>query len=751
MDATRPDDTAREAARARIGELAALVEYHSKLYYELDAPEISDEDYDALYAELVKLETEWPALRLPDTPTSRVGGVALPEFKKVSHKVQMQSLNDVFDPAELDAFDARTRQNLGEADAARLEYVVEKKIDGLSVSLEYENGVFIRGATRGDGFTGEDVTENLRTIGALPKALPKALSGRHPAYLTVRGEVYLSKSDFDALNARQRELGQKAFANPRNAAAGSLRQLDAGITASRRLSLFIFNIQWADGVAFERHSDSLAWLASQGFPVSPGYAVCDSLEKVRAEILDIERRRYEFPFDIDGAVVKVNGFAAREALGQTARAPKWAVAYKYPAEIKETVLRDIAVNVGRTGVLTPNALLEPVRLAGSTVSRATLHNLDQIYEKDIRVGDHVLVRKAGDIIPEIIASIKERRDGAERVFTMPPACPVCGAPIERAEGEAAFHCTGRNCPAQLFRRFVHFTSRDAMNIEGMGGAVVETLLDRGLISDVADIYALSARRAELESLERMGKKSVDNLLNAIEASKGNPPERLLFGLGVRLVGSRSARLVMNRFRSVRALAGATVPELSDIPEIGEKIAASIRAYMDDPQTQALLDKLESAGVNMAYAEPAPDAAAAGMPGSEDAAAADIPGLDNAAATNQPGAAAAFGMSDATDGGHVATAAAGQASPASSVSSVDKTRRLPLAGLTIVVTGTLPGVGRREVETQIEALGGRAAGSVSKKTNYVLAGEDAGSKLTKAETLNVPVLDYDAYKKLAGLE
>ena len=703
------DEKNREAVRVRIEELAALTAYHSKKYYVEDDPEITDGEYDALYGELKRLEAVWPELRPDNSPTARVGGEALPEFRKVTHEVQMLSLNDIFNLEELDAFDARVRQALGD-DIQPVVFVVEKKIDGLSVSLEYENGVLIRGSTRGDGFTGEDVTENLRTIGALPKIL----NGNPPRYLEVRGEVYLPKSDFELLNETQQSLGLKLFANPRNAAAGSLRQLDPKITASRRLNIFVFNVQRVDGYDLTSHAQSLKWLESLGFPVSPDFRVCGAPDEVREVIGEIERRRFEFPYDIDGAVVKVDGFAAREALGQTVKAPKWAVAFKYPAEIKETILLDITLNVGRTGVITPNAVLDPVRLAGSTVGKATLHNFDQIREKDIRIGDRVLVRKAGDIIPEVIAPVKEKRDGSEAEFFMPSACPVCGEQIVRVEGEAAFRCQNRACPAQLYRGIVHFASRDAMNIEGMGGAIVEMLIERGFIRDAADIYALASRRAELEAIDRMGIKSTDNLLNAIEVSKRNPPERLLFGLGIRLVGSRVARLLINRFRSIPALRSAPCEELSAIPEIGDKIAASLRAYMDEPRTGDLLSRLEAAGVRM-----------------------------ESTTVNAP-----YNTSVSED------ILSGGASPGTDINAAGGNaaeRGQPLAGLTFVVTGALPGVNRRDIEAEIEALGGKAAGSVSKKTNYVLAGEDAGSKLNKAIELGIDIIDYEAYKKIAKYE
>ncbi|MCL2058867.1 MAG: NAD-dependent DNA ligase LigA [Oscillospiraceae bacterium] len=754
--------------------LVSEVLYHSEKYHVNDDPEIADDEYDALYRELERLEAEWPDLRLPHSPTQRVGGEALAEFKKVNHAVQMQSLNDIFDMGELDAFDTRVRNALRdnnlsnalnggeernapddaegcntpgsaeerkapdgaeERDAPGVEYVVERKIDGLSVSLEYENGLFVRGATRGDGFTGEDVTENLRTV----STLPIALNGESPERLTVRGEVYLTKADFELLNASQTNLGQKPFANPRNAAAGSLRQLDSKITASRRLSIFVFNVQSISGRAFETHSESLEWLSSKGFAVSPHYSVCNSIESVREAIGSIERMRFQFPYDIDGAVVKVNDFAARAALGQTTRAPKWAVAYKYPAEIKETVLLDIVVNVGRTGVLTPNAVLAPVRLAGSTVSKATLHNMDQIMEKDIRIGDHVLVRKAGDIIPEIISSVKERRDGTEKTFAMPDACPICGAPIERLTGEAASRCAGDNCPAQLYRKIVHFASRDAMNIEGMGASIIEALISRGYIADVADIYGLNELRPELEALDKMGKKSSGNLLDAIEGSRRNPPERLLFGLGIRLVGKRVSKLLIDEFGSMDSIRAAGLMELSGVPDIGEKIAASLRAYFDEPSNIVLLDRLEAAGLRMAA-----DGDNTSFGGSVD-------GDDDG--DGDEGGRDARAPSRDEDGRNARVPRRGEDGRDARAPRGDGDGRAaarPLSGLTFVVTGTLPGVGRREIESQIAELGGKTTGSVSKKTDFVLAGEDAGSKLTKAEELGVAIIDYGAYKEMAGI-
>ncbi|HHW49709.1 MAG TPA: NAD-dependent DNA ligase LigA, partial [Clostridiaceae bacterium] len=518
----------------RILELRKIINYHDYKYYVEDNPEISDFEYDALYRELEELEALRPDLVTPDSPTQRVGGKPLEGFEKVVHSIQMQSLSDVFSEEELYAFDSRVREVVGD----EVEYVVEKKIDGLSVSLEYENGRFIRGSTRGDGIVGEDVTQNLKTI----KSIPLVLNEDIP-YLEVRGEVFMSKKDFIKLNEEQESLEQPLFANPRNAAAGSLRQLDPKITASRKLDIYVFNVQNIEGKSFKTHSESLEYLKILGFKVSPDYKVCKNIKEAMEEIERIGESRGEMPFEIDGAVVKVNSLEHRRLLGSTSKTPRWAVAYKYPAERKQTKIKEIWVNVGRTGVLTPNAVLEPVRLAGTTVSRATLHNMDYIREKDIRIGDTVWVQKAGDIIPEVVEVLYDKRTGEEKEFEMPKRCPACNSEVVREEGEVAYRCIGIECPAQLFRSIVHFASRDAMNIDGLGPAIIEALLNKGFIKGVADLYYLHEKRDELVNMERMGKKSTENLLNSIERSKSNNIDRLITGFGIRHIGLRAAQLL----------------------------------------------------------------------------------------------------------------------------------------------------------------------------------------------------------------
>jgi len=649
----------------RINELREILNYHSHKYYVEDSPEISDFEYDALYRELENLENERPDLVTPDSPTQRVGGKPLEGFDKVVHAVQMQSLADVFNKEELYAFD----QRVGEALGMSYEYVVEKKIDGLSVSLEYENGKFVRGSTRGDGLVGEDVTNNLKTIKSIP------LSLRENVTIEVRGEVYISKKDFLEINEEQE------FANPRNAAAGSLRQLDPKITAARKLNIYVFNIQKIEGKEFGTHSETLEYMKKLGFKVSPGYKICKNITQAYEEIIRIGEERGDIPFEIDGAVVKVNSLKQREILGSTTKTPRWAVAYKYPAEKKETVIKDIWVNVGRTGVLTPNAVLNPVRLAGTTVSRATLHNMDYIKLKDIRIGDTVVVQKAGDIIPEVLEVGCEKRNGKEEEFVMPETCPVCGSQVVREEGVAAFRCSGIECPAQLFRSIVHFASRDAMNIDGLGPAIIETLLNKGFIKGIADLYYLHNRKEELISLERMGKKSIEILLNSIEKSKSNNIDRLIFGFGIRHIGLRAAQLLSENFESMEALSSARVDDIVSIPEFGQRMAESIVIFFKQDQTKDTIDKLQKAGVNLKS------------------------------------------------------------------SGKKKIKDNRFEGLTFVLTGTLPTYGRKEAGEIIESFGGNTSGSVSKKTSFVLAGEEAGSKLDKARELGIKIIDEDEFKKM----
>ncbi len=650
---------------ARLKELTRLLTDYAYQYYVLDAPTVSDYEYDMLLRELAALEERYPDQKDPASPTTRVGGTVLAGFETVTHTVPMQSLTDAFSEEEVRDFDERVHGLLPGEDVT---YVVEHKIDGLSVSLEYVDGVFTRGSTRGAGVTGEDVTQNLRTVGAIPLRLPDALP-----YLEVRGEVYIDRRDFEALNARRAETEEPLFANPRNAAAGSLRQLDPAITRERHLNIFVFNIQQVTGRSFQTHSEGLAYLKEQGFKVIPLGAVYPTIDGALSRVREIGAHRSELPFDIDGAVIKVDSLALRASLGSTVKCPRWAIAFKFPAEQQKTRLTDIVLQVGRTGVLTPNAVLEPVRVAGSTVSRATLHNLDFIREKDIRIGDMVIIRKAGDVIPEVVEVVKAERDGTEREFHMPESCPECGGEIVRAEGEAAYRCVGENCPAQLARTIIHFATRAAMDIEGLGPAIVDQLLARGLIHDQADLYFL--RKEDIADMEKMGDKSADNLLAALAASKSRGLDRLLFALGIRHVGSRVARILAEAFGSMDTLMAARPEDISALYDVGDKIAASVVHYFANPRSQALIAKLKKAGVLMTFAAQAP-------------------------------------------GGK-------------------------LDGLTFVITGSFAGLTRDALKTRIEAAGGKVSGSVSGKTSYLVAGEAAGSKLAKAQSLGVPVIGIDA--------
>ncbi len=648
-----------DATEKRILELRKTLAYHSYKYYVEDSPEISDYEYDRLFRELQELEAAHPEYEDENSPTKRVGGQALDKFEKVTHTLPLGSLTDVFDFEELRAFLA----SAGEEE----EYSVEAKIDGLSVALRYENGKFVRGATRGDGVVGEDVTRNLRTVKSIPLTIP------YTGTLEVRGEVYMPKNRFEKLNAAREEKGESLFANPRNAAAGSLRQLDSKITAERGLDIFVFNLQVCDR-AFTKHDESLAFLAEQGFKIIPLIETVRGYEAIVERIKKIGELRATLPYDIDGAVVKANLLSTRQRLGQTANTPKWAVAYKYPPERKATKLTDIVVQVGRTGVLTPNAVLSPVRLAGTTVSRATLHNLSYIKERDIRVGDTVWVQKAGDIIPEIVAVDRDRRTGEEREYLPPTRCPSCGEPVVSDPGEAALRCTNSACPAQLVRTVGYFASRGAMNIDGLGESLVAQLCGSGLVKNAADLYSLTAET--LASLDRMGEKSASNLVAAIEASKTRGPERLLSALGIRQVGEKAAKAIVRRYPDLEELFSATVEDLTQIDDVGEITAQSIVDFFAHPQTRQMINAMKEKGVVTAKASPA----------------------------------------------------AGE--------------RLPLAGLTFVLTGTLPTLKREEASELIEKHGGKTSSSVSKKTSYVVAGAEAGSKLSKAELLGVPVLSEE---------
>lgn len=578
----------REAAKEKYTKLKNLLIGYSREYYEQDNPSISDYDYDMLMNELKKLEKDFPDIIEPDSPTQKIGGKASKGFKEVYHNVIMESLADVFSADELFEFDERVK-NSTEDD---IEYVVEYKIDGLSVSLEYENGMFVRGSTRGDGVVGEDVTENLRTIKDIPESIP------FKEHLEVRGEVYMSKKNFEALNKMQEILEKKPFANPRNAAAGSLRQLDPSVTMERNLGIIIFNLQGINGKTFESHSESLEFLKLQGFNVSPEYKIFSDIDNVWQRICVMGDNREDLPFDIDGAVVKINSLKTRNELGSTSKAPRWAVAFKYPPEKKETKLLDINVNVGRTGVLTPFAVLQPVRLAGTTVSKATLHNIDYIIDKDIKIGDLVVVQKAGDIIPEILEPVKSKRNGEEITFVMPENCPVCGSKTHRMPGEAAVRCTGINCSAQILRNIMHFTSRDGMNIEGLGPALIEKLLENKAISSAADLYRITTE--DIKYLKGMGDKSAENIIDAINLSKTASLDRVIYSLGIRFVGQNVAKILAKYFKSMQALSASTREELISIEEIGEKIADSIIDFFSEEENIKTIDALKGYGLTMEY-------------------------------------------------------------------------------------------------------------------------------------------------------
>ena len=654
----------------RINELRKTIEYHRERDYNDDAPEIDDFAYDELVKELEALEKEHPEFASDKSPTVTVGGKASERFEKVTHRVPMKSLTDVFSYEELADYIQKTNAALG----GETEYVLEYKIDGLSVALEYENGEFVGGSTRGDGYIGENITENLKTIKSIPQKLAKPIP-----YLCVRGEVYMPKSVFAKLNDERELSGESLFANPRNAAAGSLRQLDSRITASRGLDIFVFNIQEARGaVEIHSHRESLDYLKGLGFVVSPSYNVFSDFGKMKDEIAFFNENRDNLNFDIDGAVIKVDDFAKRELLGEKSNAPKWAVAFKYPPEEKETKLLGIEVNVGRTGVITPFAVLEPVRLAGTTVSKATLHNADFIAEKEIMIGDTVLVRKAGEIIPEILSSVKSKRDGTEKPFSMPTVCPSCGAPVVREEGEAAYRCTDPKCPAQLVRRLTHFVSRDAMNIDGCGEAQVTQLTEKGLVHDASDLYRLTA--GELESLDRMGKKSAENLIAAIEASKNAGLARVLFALGIRHIGKTGAESLAAHYGSIDEVMNASFEDLCGIDDVGAICAESIRSYFESSDAVNLVESLRSAGVNM--------------------------------------------------------------------SAVRTVVSNSLEGLTFVITGTLPGMKRDEAAAFITSHGGKVSSSVSKKTSYLLEGEDGGSKVAKAQSLGVSSISLEDLMSMA---
>ena len=654
-------------AKTEIEKLREEIEYHNRLYYVDDAPVISDYDYDMLMVRLIKLEEEHPELVTPTSPTQRVGGKALSQFTPVHHQVPLESLSDVFSFDELRAFGERMEQALGND----RQFCVEPKIDGLSMSLEYENGYFVRGATRGDGVTGEDVTENLRTVRSLPMHLVDA-----PEHLIVRGEVYMSKAVFNELNAEREINGEALLANPRNAAAGSIRQLDPKVAASRKLDIVCFNMQYTDGEPYMTHSETLDAMKHMGFPIVP-YKLCGTIGECCERIEQIGQERGDFAYDIDGAVIKINSLSQREALGSTAKFPRWAVAYKYPPEKKESRVVDIVVQVGRTGVLTPKAVIEPVRLAGTTVSNATLHNQDNIDRLDIRIGDTVLVQKAGEIIPEVLSVNKDKRPEGTVPYKMPELCPECGAPVVRDADGAALRCTSPECPAQRLRNLAHFASREAMDIEGLGISVCQSLISSGLVGSPAELYSLDVQ--SVAQLDRMGEKSAENLINAIEKSKNAGLARLLCAFGIRQVGQKAAKTLAVHFGTLDKLMQATLEELTNVHDIGAITADFLIEWFSLPQSQHQIKLLREAGV--------------------------------------------------------------------SFESTDTVKDARFTGMTFVLTGELSGYKRDEAAAIIESYRGKASSSVSKKTSYVLAGENAGSKLKKATDLGITVINEEQFNEM----
>lgn len=664
----------QKQAEERIQELRKQVEYHAKKYYDDDKPEISDFEYDMLMVELRNLEKEFPEFQSKDSLTQKVGGHVKEGFQKVTHEVPLQSLQDVFSIEDVKDYVMKIEQKAEENGIEEVTYVVETKIDGLSAALEYKKGEFVRGATRGNGLVGEDVTQNLKTVKTIPMKLKDAID------ITVRGEVFISKDDFEKMNQEREENEEELFANARNAAAGSLRQLDSKITEKRPLDIYIFNVQKIEGKEFNSHYEELEYLSEQGFNVNPVRIYCKNMDEIEKAIEQIGEKRETLTFGIDGAVVKVDNLKFREILGTTAKTPRWAVAYKYPPEKKETQLKEIVCQVGRTGVITPMAILEPVKVAGSTISKTTLHNEDFIKEKELKIGDTVVIQKAGDVIPEIVEVKKDKRTGEELSFEMPKVCPVCGALAVREEGEAAIRCTGIECPAKLFRNLVHFVSREAMNIDGLGENIIGQLLEKELIKNIADIYTLQLE--EIASLKKNGKKFAENLVNSINKSKENDLYRLLTALGIRHVGSKASKLLARKYKNIDNLMEANLEDLSSINDIGPIVANSIVEFFQQEQTKDLIQKLKAAGVNTKAKE-------------ED-------NIDNR-----------------------------------------------FEGKTFVLTGSLENYTRGEVANIIEKYGGKTSSSVSKKTDYVLAGEEAGSKLTKAQNLGITIISEEQFQEMIG--
>ncbi len=668
-------------AKKRIEELKEITAYHAKRYYDDDNPEISDFEYDMLMLELKNLEKEYPDLVTSDSLTQHVGGTVKEGFEKVEHEVPLQSLQDIFDFEELYAFDERVRKTLelseeneqidliNSQNNRNLKYIVETKIDGLSVSLEYKEGVFVRGATRGNGLVGEDITDNLKTIKNIPNKLKEKID------ITVRGEVFIGKKEFEKMNEEREANEESLFANARNAAAGSLRQLDSKIAAERPLDIYIFNVQKSDTIKFNSHIESLKYLEKLGFNVNPIKVECNTIQEVIDEIKNIGDKRDELSFGIDGAVIKVDDLNFREILGTTFKTPKWAIAYKYPPEQKETILKEIIFQVGRTGAITPMAILEPVKVAGSTISKTTLHNEDFIKEKDLKIGDKVLIQKAGDVIPEVVKALKEKRTGTEKEFEMPTKCPVCGADAIREEGESAVRCIGIECPAKQYRNILHFASREAMNIKGLGDNIIEEFLNRGLIENISDIYNLKLE--DIASLKKNGKKFASNLIESINESKSNEFYRVINGFGIRHIGVKAAKQLAKIYKNIDELQNATYESLVMIDDMGEIMAQSVYEFFSQEQTKDLIQKLKDFGVNMKADE-------------------------NESIDNR------------------------------------------FDGMVFVLTGGLDNYSRKEAEEIIENFGGKTSSSVSKKTTYVLAGEDSGSKLTKAQELGVTIINEQEF-------
>lgn len=657
----------------RIDELVKILNYHNRRYYELDAPEISDYEYDMLMNELIALEQQYPEYRSVESPTQRVGGKPLKEFAKVKHTVPLESLSNAFSYEELYAFHERILK-----ESINPEYVLEKKIDGLSVTLEYADNIFVRGATRGDGIYGEDITENLKTVHNIPLKLH---TKEVIPYLVVRGEVYMDKDNFAKINEVAEENGEKPFANPRNAAAGSLRQLDSKITAKRNLKIFVFNLQSIQGALFDTHVQTLNFLKDAGFVVNDVIRVSGDMKDIISGIEEIHDKRFSYKYDIDGAVIKLNNIADREVLGSTAKAPRWAIAYKYPPEQKETVVKDIFVQIGKTGVLTPNAEFDPVFVSGSTVSRATLHNMDFIDTNDIRINDHVIIQKAGDIIPEVVRVLKDKRTGKEIKFKMPENCPFCNSDVQRVKDQAAYRCTNINCTGQISRRLEHFCSKDAMDIEGLSTATVEKFMDLSLLKDIADIYDLHNKREQLLKIEGFGEKSVNKLLSAIEKSKSNNIDRLLFGIGILYIGQKASSLLAENFPDMKSIMAAEITDFTSIDTFGEVMANSIVDYFKDDKAVELIKRLEAQGVNMKSLS-----------------------YNNTQKLS------------------------------------DK-----LIGKTYVITGSFEEYTRDQLKSIITSNGGNVTESVSKKTDYVLVGDKPGSKLTKAQALGINIIDLEQFK------